>query len=166
MAIGAISTYTPMQGYFTNVVVISAMFALLMCGLILYQTGEIVNGGETNYVLATVTLYVSIYNLFVSLLQLFGLAAHFLGGCRQFLGARCVLLRRLAHLAHGGVDLADAGRLLFRRGRDFLHQVGRLADVRHHLVQQVAGAFGQLQAIVAEALVDRTRAALGLQRGS
>ena len=54
---------------------ISAMFALLMCGLILYQTGEIVNGGETNYVLATVTLYVSIYNLFTSLLHLLGFAA-------------------------------------------------------------------------------------------
>ncbi|SFF48051.1 modulator of FtsH protease [Fontimonas thermophila] len=54
---------------------ISAMFALLMCGLILYQTGEIVNGGETNYVLATVSLYVSIYNLFTSLLHLFGFAS-------------------------------------------------------------------------------------------
>ncbi|MGQ0530433.1 MAG: Bax inhibitor-1 family protein, partial [Panacagrimonas sp.] len=42
----------------------SAIVALLMAGMILYQTGEIVNGGETNYVLATVTLYVSIYNLF------------------------------------------------------------------------------------------------------
>ena len=54
---------------------ISAMFSLLMCGLILYQTGEIVNGGETNYVLATVTLYISIYNLFTSLLHLLGFAA-------------------------------------------------------------------------------------------
>ncbi len=54
---------------------VSALFALLMCGLILYQTGEIVNGGETNYVLATVTLYVSIYNLFTSLLHLLGFAS-------------------------------------------------------------------------------------------
>jgi modulator of FtsH protease len=54
---------------------ISAMFAMLMCGMILYQTGEIVNGGETNYVLATVTLYVSIYNLFTSLLHLLGFAS-------------------------------------------------------------------------------------------
>ena len=53
---------------------ISAMFALLMCGLILYQTSEIVHGGETNYVLATVTLYVSIYNMFTSLLHLLGFA--------------------------------------------------------------------------------------------
>jgi modulator of FtsH protease len=52
---------------------VSAMFVLLMGGLILWQTGEIVNGGETNYILATVTLYVSIYNLFTSLLHLLGM---------------------------------------------------------------------------------------------
>ena len=51
---------------------VSAMFVLLMSGLILYQTSEMVHGGETNYILATVTLYVSIYNLFLSLLQLLG----------------------------------------------------------------------------------------------
>lgn len=51
---------------------VSAMFAVLMCGMILYQTGEIVNGGETNYVLATIGLYVSLYNLFTSLLHLLG----------------------------------------------------------------------------------------------
>lgn len=51
---------------------VSAMFVLLMCGLILYQTSQLVNGGETNYILATVTLYVSIYNLFTSLLHLLG----------------------------------------------------------------------------------------------
>ena len=38
---------------------VSGMFVLLMTGLILYQTGEIVHGGETNYILATLTLYVS-----------------------------------------------------------------------------------------------------------
>ncbi len=53
---------------------VSAMFVLLMSGLILYQTSEIVRGGETNYIMATVTLYVSIFNLFTSLLQLLGLA--------------------------------------------------------------------------------------------
>jgi modulator of FtsH protease len=53
---------------------VSAMFVLLMAGLILYQTGEIVNGGETNYILATVTLYVSLFNLFTSLLHLLGMA--------------------------------------------------------------------------------------------
>lgn len=51
---------------------VSAMFVLLMSGLILYQTSEIINGGETNYIMATVTLYVTIYNLFTSLLHLLG----------------------------------------------------------------------------------------------
>ena len=52
---------------------VSAMVALLSAGLILFETSRIVNGGETNYVLATVGLYVSIINLFTSLLSLFGL---------------------------------------------------------------------------------------------
>jgi len=51
---------------------VSAMFILLMSGLILYQTSSIIHGGETNYIMATVTLYVSIYNLFLSLLHLLG----------------------------------------------------------------------------------------------
>lgn len=51
---------------------VSAMFVLLMSGLILYQTGQIINGGETNYIMATVTLYITIYNLFTSLLHLLG----------------------------------------------------------------------------------------------
>jgi modulator of FtsH protease len=51
---------------------VSSMFVLLMAGLILYQTSAMVHGGETNYILATITLYVSIYNLFTSLLQLLG----------------------------------------------------------------------------------------------
>jgi len=51
---------------------VSAMFILLMSGMILYQTSEIIHGGETNYILATVSLYVSIYNLFLSLLQILG----------------------------------------------------------------------------------------------
>lgn len=54
---------------------VSGMFVLLMTGLILYQTGEIVHGGETNYILATLTLYVSIFNLFTSLLHLLGFAS-------------------------------------------------------------------------------------------
>jgi len=52
---------------------VSAMVALLSAGLILFETSRIVNGGETNYVLATVGLYVSVFNLFTSLLSLFGL---------------------------------------------------------------------------------------------
>lgn len=51
---------------------VSAMFVLLMAGLILYQTSNIINGGETNYIMATVTLYVAIFNLFTSLLHLLG----------------------------------------------------------------------------------------------
>lgn len=51
---------------------VSAAFVLLMSGLILYQTSEIIHGGETNYIMATVTLYVAIFNLFTSLLHLLG----------------------------------------------------------------------------------------------
>ena len=53
---------------------VSAMFVLLMSGLILFETSNIVRGGETNYIMATVTLYVSIFNLFTSLLHLLGFA--------------------------------------------------------------------------------------------
>jgi modulator of FtsH protease len=52
---------------------VSAMFILLMSGMILYQTSEIIHGGETNYIRATVSLYVSLYNLFLSLLQILGI---------------------------------------------------------------------------------------------
>jgi modulator of FtsH protease len=52
---------------------VSGMVALLSAGLILHDTSRIIHGGETNYVLATVGLYVSIFNLFSSLLSLFGL---------------------------------------------------------------------------------------------
>jgi modulator of FtsH protease len=51
---------------------VSAMVALLSAGLILFETSRIINGGETNYVMATVSLYVSVFNLFTSLLSLFG----------------------------------------------------------------------------------------------
>jgi len=43
-----------------------------MSGMILYETSNIIHGGETNYIMATVSLYVSIFNLFTSLLQLLG----------------------------------------------------------------------------------------------
>ncbi|MDN5850894.1 MAG: Bax inhibitor-1/YccA family protein [Nitrococcus sp.] len=49
---------------------VSAAFVLLMSGLILYQTSAMIHGGETNYIMATVGLYVAIFNLFISLLQL------------------------------------------------------------------------------------------------
>ncbi len=52
---------------------ISAMFIMLMSGLILFQTSQIIHGGETNYIAATVTLYISIYNIFLSLLHILGI---------------------------------------------------------------------------------------------
>jgi len=54
---------------------VSAAFVLLMSGLILYETSNIIHGGETNYVMATVTLFVSIFNLFTSLLHLLGFSS-------------------------------------------------------------------------------------------
>ncbi|MCJ7592514.1 MAG: Bax inhibitor-1/YccA family protein [Woeseiaceae bacterium] len=51
---------------------VSAVFVMLMAGLILYETSNIINGGETNYIMATVTLFVAIFNLFTSLLHLLG----------------------------------------------------------------------------------------------
>jgi modulator of FtsH protease len=59
--------------------VILAMFLLFSSAAILFQVNAIVRGGETNYISATLTLYVSIYNIFTSLLQLFGI----LGGDRD-----------------------------------------------------------------------------------
>ncbi|MDB2549197.1 Bax inhibitor-1/YccA family protein [Porticoccaceae bacterium] len=52
---------------------VSAVFALLSTALIMWQTSAIIHGGERNYISATVTLFVMLYNLFVSLLQIFGL---------------------------------------------------------------------------------------------
>ena len=49
---------------------ISAAVVLIMSGLILFHTSNIINGGETNYVIATVNLYMALYNLFVNLLHL------------------------------------------------------------------------------------------------
>lgn len=51
---------------------ISAAIVMLMSGFILFDTSRILNGGETNYIMATVSLYLSIYNLFTSLLHLLG----------------------------------------------------------------------------------------------
>ena len=52
---------------------VSSMFVLLMSGMILFYTQQIVRGGETNYIMATVMLYITIYNMFMSLLRLFGM---------------------------------------------------------------------------------------------
>lgn len=51
---------------------ISAAVVFLMSGFILYDTSRIIHGGETNYVMATASLYLNIYNLFVHLLHLIG----------------------------------------------------------------------------------------------
>ena len=69
--LGLVAFFFEMSGL---ALAVSAMFVLLSSGLILWQTSEIVNGGETNYVLATVSLYVSLFNLFTSLLHLLGFA--------------------------------------------------------------------------------------------
>jgi len=68
MGLGAIFFQMPMLS-----LAVSAMFILLMSGLILYQTSAIIHGGETNYINATVTLFVSIFNLFTSLLHILGI---------------------------------------------------------------------------------------------
>jgi modulator of FtsH protease len=54
---------------------VSALSIMVMTGIILIQTSAIINGGETNYLMATVSLYVSLFNLLVSLLQLLGVIA-------------------------------------------------------------------------------------------
>lgn len=52
--------------------VISGAIVLLMSGFILFDTSRIINGGETNYIMATVGLYLNIYNLFTALLHIIG----------------------------------------------------------------------------------------------
>lgn len=54
---------------------ISAAFVLISSGMILFETSQIIHGGERNYIMATITLYVSLYNLFVSLVQIFAALA-------------------------------------------------------------------------------------------
>ena len=65
-----VTLFFPMPGLSLAV---SVMFILLMSGLILFETSNIIHGGETNYISATVTLYVAIYNIFVNLLMLLGI---------------------------------------------------------------------------------------------
>ncbi len=64
-------------GLFVNLsafqMAISAGVVLLMGGFILYETSYIIHGGQTNYILATVSLYVSLYNIFINLLYLLGI---------------------------------------------------------------------------------------------
>ena len=80
LAVGAIGAFAlGLIAFFFNLptlsLVVSGMFLLVASGIILYQTSEIIRGGETNYIIATVTLYVSIYNMFLSLLHLLGVAS-------------------------------------------------------------------------------------------
>lgn len=49
---------------------VSCAFVLLSSGIILFQTSLIINGGERNYIMATITLYVALFNLFISLLNI------------------------------------------------------------------------------------------------
>lgn len=69
-----------LAAYFFNLpalaLAVSGVVVLLMSGLIVYETQNIVRGGETNYILATVSLFVTVFNLFTSLLHIFG----FVGG--------------------------------------------------------------------------------------
>jgi modulator of FtsH protease len=81
LAVGAIGAFVlGLIAYFFNLsglsLVVSGLFLLVSSGIILFQTSEIIHGGETNYIRATVTLYVSIYNMFLSLLRLLGAASN------------------------------------------------------------------------------------------
>ena len=55
-----VSLFTPMPGLS---IVMSAAIILLMSGFILYDTSRIVNGGETNYIMATVSLFLSLIHI-------------------------------------------------------------------------------------------------------
>lgn len=68
---GFFGVYMPLAS-----VVLSGAIALLFSGFILYDTSQIVNGGETNYLMATTRLYLDILNLFTALLSIFGFASN------------------------------------------------------------------------------------------
>lgn len=51
---------------------LSSAIIMIMSGLILFDTSRIIHGGETNYIRATVSLYLNVYNIFTSLLHLLG----------------------------------------------------------------------------------------------
>lgn len=68
LSLAGLLLQTPLLILATN-----ALFILVFSGLIMYHTSEIIHGGETNYILATISLYLTLYNLFVNLLQLFAM---------------------------------------------------------------------------------------------
>ncbi|BFM49110.1 Bax inhibitor-1/YccA family protein [Marinomonas sp. THO17] len=71
--------FAVIAGFFVQMpalqIFISAGFALFSGAVILLQTSQIVRGGETNYIIATVNLYVSLYNMFLSILSLLGMSS-------------------------------------------------------------------------------------------
>lgn len=71
LGLGAVFFELPALG-----LAVAAMVVLLMSGMILFETSRIVHGGETNYILATTSLYLSVYNLFSALLALFGIGSN------------------------------------------------------------------------------------------
>ncbi|HRH29858.1 MAG TPA: Bax inhibitor-1 family protein, partial [Aquabacterium sp.] len=73
LALGLGAVFLNMSGL---AMAVSGLVALLSVGMILFETSRIVQGGERNYVLATVGLYVSLFNLFSSLLSLFGMGSN------------------------------------------------------------------------------------------
>jgi modulator of FtsH protease len=80
LMVGAIGAFVlGLIAYFFHLstlsLVVSGLFLIVSSGIILWQTSEIIHGGETNYISATVTLYVSIYNMFMSLLHILGVAS-------------------------------------------------------------------------------------------
>lgn len=54
---------------------ISAVVIMLMSGFILYDTSQMIHGGETNYLLMTVNLYLNIFNIFIHLLNILGMTS-------------------------------------------------------------------------------------------
>ena len=54
---------------------ISAAVIMLMSGLILFETSRIINGGETNYIMATYSIFLSLFNIFISLLHILGITS-------------------------------------------------------------------------------------------
>lgn len=80
LVVGSIGAFLlGLVAYFFNMptlsLVVSGMFLIVSSALILFQTSAIIKGGETNYIVATVSLYVSIYNMFLSLLHILGVAS-------------------------------------------------------------------------------------------
>ena len=70
-----VATLASLAGLFLQIPAVSALVVPLMSDMILFKTSNIVHGGKTNYVAATLSLFVAIFNLFTSLLQLLGYAS-------------------------------------------------------------------------------------------